>query len=271
METRTHESPIREALDLVHCLDCGGALNAALSCSACGRVYEEVEGVLQMIDPLSHRDAIAANFYDGPGWVKFRPWERMFLRCVGGEKQARLEILNHLPRQDSALVLEVGIGDGENVALLPKGWMLFGVDIARTQLIVCRNRFPFMSDRLIHAQAEKLPFGDQTFDAVYSIGGFNYFGDRAKSLREMRRVTKSTGIVVIADESPSLHHYTVGHWIGRPELTAWCLRRVGLDREFAAMAVENEFDVDRFGSEEWPNHARRKIWKRLGYCLVGKP
>ena len=182
-----------------------------------------------------------------------------------------MEILKHLPRTDRASVLEVGIGDGENIALLPKGWTPFGVDIATTQLAACRDRFPFMADRLVHAQGERLPFDDETFDAVYSVGGFNYYGDHAQSLREMRRVTKSTGTIVIADESPNLHHYTVGHWIGRPELTAWFLRRVGLDREFANMAVESEFDVAKFAREEWPTHTRHRIWKRLGYCLVGGP
>ena len=41
-----------------------------------------------MIGPLFGRNAIAAKFYDGPGWMKFRPWERQFLRMVGGEKRA---------------------------------------------------------------------------------------------------------------------------------------------------------------------------------------
>jgi len=222
-----------------------------------------------MIDSLRGRDAISAAFYDGPGWVRFRPWERGFLRMVGGEIRARMEILNHLPRADRALVLEVGIGDGENVDLLPEGWRLFGVDLARTQLEVCRRRFPFMTDRLFHAQAAKLPFDDETFDAVFSIGGFNYYDDHAQSLQEMRRVTKRGGTIVAADEAPNLHHYTIGHWIGRPELTAWCLRRVGLDRDFAKMVVETEFDVAKFAREEWPGHARHRIWKRLGYCLVG--
>lgn len=257
--------------DLVRCLDCRSSVNDETTCTGCGRRYLSIDGLLRMIDPLSGRNAIAADFYEGPGWVRFRPWERLFLRLVGGERPARMEVLRHLPARPHARILEVGIGDGENVSLLPGKVDLFGVDIAESQLKLCRDRHPFLSDRLILAQAEKLPFADATFDAVYSIGGFNYFEDHAMSLREMKRVAKTDGVVVIADESPRLCRFTIGHWIGRPELTAWFLRRVGLDREFAAMAVESDFDVDGFALDEWPNHTRFRIWKRLGYCLIGRP
>ena len=80
-------------------------------------------------------------------------------------------------------MLEVGIGDGENLGFLPRSWTVYGVDIARTQLVACRDRFPRMSGRLAWAEAERLPFPDATFDACYSIGGFTYYNDHAAALR----------------------------------------------------------------------------------------
>ena len=47
-----------------------------------------------------------------------------------------------------------------------------------------------MAGRLAWAEAEALPFEDATFDACYTVGGFNYFRDHAAALREMRRVTR---------------------------------------------------------------------------------
>ena len=51
------------------------------------------------------------------------------------------------------MVLEVGIGSGENLAFLPPDWKVFGVDIARTQLEACLRRHP------AHARAARLGRG----------------------------------------------------------------------------------------------------------------
>src|SRR5262249_941194 len=156
----------------------------------------------------------------------------------------------------TARVLEVGIGSGENLALLPHGWDVFGIDIARTQLEACLRRYPALANHLAWAEAERLPFADATFDASWSVGGFNYFNDPALALREMQRVTKTGGPVVVADEVPGLHRAGIGHLLGVPSLDAWWLRKLGLDREFVTMVLE--FDVDLAGParREWPRHTR---------------
>ncbi len=46
-----------------------------------------------------------------------------------------------------------------------------------------------------------LPFEDNYFDAIYSFGGLGEFSDIKKSLKEMTRVTKVGGKIVIGDES----------------------------------------------------------------------
>jgi SAM-dependent methyltransferase len=46
-----------------------------------------------------------------------------------------------------------------------------------------------------------LPFPDGYFDAVFSFGGLGVFGDIAKSLREIVRVSKVGAKVVVGDES----------------------------------------------------------------------
>src|SRR4051794_3132812 len=117
---------------LMRCLDCARGFDAGEDCPGCGRSYPEVGGIVRAIGPLSGTNRIAAAFYDGPGWSRFRPWERLFLMFQGpGQARARRQVLRHLPRLESARVLEVGIGDGENIPLLPAGWIVHGVDIAR--------------------------------------------------------------------------------------------------------------------------------------------
>jgi ubiquinone/menaquinone biosynthesis C-methylase UbiE len=177
-------------------------------------------------------------------------------------------VLRHLPRVERARVLEVGIGAGENLPLLPPGWAVYGVDIARSQLEACRDRFPGLAGHLAWAEAEALPFDDAIFDAVYSVGGFNYFRDPIQALREMRRVARPGAPVVVADEDPNLIRFAPGRALGLDLIDRWALRALGLDPEFIAMVQNYRIDVEAVARAGCPGHRRFPIWNRLGYCLV---
>ncbi len=227
----------------------------------------EVDGIWERIGPLEGRNRVAAAFYDGPGWARFRPWERLFLTLQGGARRARRRILRHLdPLGPQSRVLEVGIGDGENLRFLPSTWTVFGVDLARNTLLDCLKRTPAMGGRLAWAEAESLPFADALFDACYSVGGFNYYRDHARSLSEMARVTRPGGHLVVADEMPHLKRFGIGHLIGRPKLDGVWLRALGLDPDFASMVLDFAEDPENAVIQAWPGAVRRSIWSGLGYC-----
>jgi SAM-dependent methyltransferase len=243
---------------------------AAPALHDCGRSYPVVEGIVHAIGPLSGTNRIAAQFYDGPCWPRFRPWEQLFLWCNGpGPTRARRQVLRHLPRVDRARVLEVGIGNGDNLPLLPTGWEVHGVDIARSLLAACRDRFPRLTGRLVWAEGEALPYADATFDAVYSVGGFNYFRDPVAAIREMRRVARPGATVVVADEEPDLIRFSPGRALGLDMIDRWGLRAMGLDPEFIAMVQNHQIDVASIARAAWTEYRRFPIWNRLGYCLVG--
>ena len=117
--------------------------------------------------------------------------------------------------------------------------------------------FPGREGRLAWAEAERLPFPDATFDACYSIGGFTYYEDHAAAIREMRRVTRAGGPVVVADETPGMHRAGIGHLIGRPAIDQFWLRRLGLDAEFVDMVLQYDVDLRPLADEVWPDAARR--------------
>ena len=266
------ESQIRSvttAASLARCLDCQRRLQGCDECPDCGRAYPTVGGILQAIGPLSGTNRIAAAFYDSPAWPRFKFWEQVFLGFQGpGVARARRQVLRHLPDSSTARVLEVGIGDGENVPLVPPGWDVFGVDIARSRLTACRDRFPATSGRLAWAEGESLPFVDDCFDAVFTVGGINYFRDPAQALHEMRRVARPGGVLIAADEIPDLYRFGIGHILGLEMLDRWWLGLTGLDRDFVTMVLDTSPAVELAARQVWPRHRRVPIWNRLGYCLV---
>jgi SAM-dependent methyltransferase len=258
------------ARELSWCRACQAPSNGADGCLRCGQIQPVRDGILEAIGELAGRNRIVAAFYDGPGWRRFRKWERLFLAIQGGARRARMEILRHLLtlNRPTARVLEVGIGDGENLPLLPASWTIYGADISRVQLESCQQRHPEVRGRLAWAEAEALPFPDGTFDACYSIGGFTYFSDHTAAWRELNRVTRSGGWVVVADERPGLHRAGIGHLIGLPALDRIWLGRLGLDPEFIDMVLRHDFVISSWCGEVWPRPEVRSIWHGLGYCLV---
>ena len=250
------------------CLRCRAPLGGRADCSGCGRSHPVVGGIWEAIGPLDGANRVASAFYSGPGWRRFRKWEHLFLCVQGGPRWARRQVLRHLPERPSCRVLEVGIGDGANLSYLPVGWEIFGADIARPRLSACLARHGRSAGRLSHAEAEALPYDDDSFDAVFTVGGFNHFGDPGAALREMRRVARPGAPLVAADEVPDLPKYGLGHLIGVPSLDRRWMRALGLDPDFADLVLSTPLDVDAVASAEWPHHRRHRIWGGLGYCLV---
>ncbi len=100
-------------------------------------------------------------------------------------------------------VLETSVGTGLNFKYLPHGSKLSGLDLSPEMLTNCQNnlrRWEMDAD-LYLGNAESLPFADASFDVVFTCGGFNFFSDKAKALREMIRVAKPGGHLMIEDET----------------------------------------------------------------------
>jgi SAM-dependent methyltransferase len=222
--TQTSAHPWISECEILQCPDCAGPLEAAagpaqegLACMACHRVFPLRDGLLDMLKPLQGNNKIAADFYNGPLWPRFRFWEWFTFLCNGGERRARRQIMKYLPNLSGTRLLEVAIGDGANVSLIPDDCRLYGNDISTVQLSNCRRNHPNRDLRLFLGEAENLPFRDRTFDNVLSVGAFNYFNDPLKSLQEMARVVKPGGLVVVSDEVPNLPNRMIGHWLGLPK------------------------------------------------------
>ena len=100
-------------------------------------------------------------------------------------------------------VLDVGCGTGALLNLLGEHFPdahLTGVDASEG--MVGSARTPTVSSdriRFHHAGAERLPFGDSTFDLVVSTVSFHHWADQRQGIAEVARVLSPGGTFLLAD------------------------------------------------------------------------
>jgi ubiquinone/menaquinone biosynthesis C-methylase UbiE len=142
----------------------------------------------------------------------------------GGEATFRKQYLRELEVRDGDRVLEVSVGTGANLPFLPVKAAFFGLDLSWGMLRQCQRNLKQwrLEAELILGNAEELPLRDETFDAVFHVGGINAFNDRAKAIAEMIRVARGGSKIVIVDETAKL--VDAFAWI--PGFTGW-IRKFG--------------------------------------------
>ena len=271
----TSASPWAADLASLRCPSCTGSLDEsppALTCTACGASYPLRDGILVIKEQTDDNNRVAQEFYDSPLWPKFRFWEKFTWFCNGGERRARNQVLRHLPQQPGLRLLDVAVGDGVYLPWMPDDWRIMGVDISWSQLQGCRTRAGDRPLRLIQGEAESLPFRDDQFDAVLSIGAFNYFNDPEGALREMVRVARPGATIVISDEMPNLTDRMLGHRLGMPSIDRWIVSRLmHLGDRFTDMVERfRDLDVRSIAARVLPDVEYHEVWHGLGYVLVGR-
>jgi SAM-dependent methyltransferase len=101
-------------------------------------------------------------------------------------------------------VLDAGCGPGYYAhELLERGAEVVGFDASRTMVELARHR---VGDRAAIHQLrldEPLPFADGAFDLVLCALALHYVDDRAACLRELRRVLRPAGAMVLSTQHPT--------------------------------------------------------------------
>lgn len=271
------ESQWESVAGLLRCVECHGPVQyqspQALSCAACARTFSIERGILHLGTQYQGNNAIAAEYYNGTLWPKFRFWEYVSLYLPrGGERKARNEVLGHLPNLSGTRLLDVAMGDGRNMPLIPRDCQVFGVDISRVLLEKTKRDYPDRDTHLIVGEAESLPFPDATFDNLFSLGALNHVNDPGKVLREMARVVKPGGIIAVADEMPDLPNRQIAHKLGLRSLQKWILSRVFFLGAMSEVILEHtDLKIEPLVEQALSDWKIHRIWGGLGYCVVGKP
>ena len=130
-------------------------------------------------------------------------------------------------------VLEVGVGTGLNLSLYPRGCHVTGIDFSARMLEHAEERIAReqLDASLFQMDAADLRFPDDSFDVVYAPYVISVVPDPVTVLREMRRVCRPGGRLIILN-----HFRSTGAVLSRVErwlspMTVHVGFRADLDRE----------------------------------------
>lgn len=96
----------------------------------------------------------------------------------------------------SDAVVDIACGTGEWLGVVHDiGAKVAGIDLSERAINVARRSLPDADLRA--SGATELPWGDDVFDLVTCLGSLEHFPDQAASLREIKRIAKPGGRVLI--------------------------------------------------------------------------
>jgi SAM-dependent methyltransferase len=252
--------------ELGACPDCRGALNAAAGafvCASCGVRWPIVRGVPRFV----HSEHYVGSF--GYQWRRHRKTQYV----TAGQKITEREFREKtgLGPEDVAgkLLLDVGVGNGRYADVaLRWGARVVGVDLSLAVLSAQRSLARPGAPVLI-AQADlfRLPFREQTFDAVYSIGVLHHTPSTRAAFRAIARFAKPGGVVAIGvykhsdflDDSARYRRYTTAlshpwlHVLAHGAVPAYHLLRAArtLLGRARASALEKALFIDMHEDPSW--------------------
>lgn len=109
-------------------------------------------------------------------------------------------------------VLEVGCGLGTDAVNFARAGAVYtGVDLTEASIALVRRRFEIegLPAELRVADAEALPFDDESFDMAYSHGVLHHTPDTRRSIDELHRVLRPGGTAMVMLYHKSSYNYYV--------------------------------------------------------------
>lgn len=187
------------------CPACAQRLNESggtFVCAGCGKEYGNEDGIpVLVVDASVHKRAEAAyhssvsSRYDDMHQLKSYRNQRFHLQA--------LEPI--LSLQQQIATLELGCGTGfDALRLLSRNHLVVETDIAPGQVREARIRITKQGKQqralFYVADAERIPFADGTFDAVFVVAALHHLEHPLRALQEMKRCTRGGGTILVAME-----------------------------------------------------------------------
>lgn len=119
----------------------------------------------------------------------FAPLEKRFLSAW------RQETLSYLP--ENAKILEIGAGTGLNFRFYPRCRHAVASEISLKMLEFAREKTDFIE--LVQADAESLPFTENSFDAAFATLVFCSIPKPENAFLQLLKVVKPDGLIVLLE------------------------------------------------------------------------
>jgi ubiquinone/menaquinone biosynthesis C-methylase UbiE len=150
---------------------------------------------------MRHRDAVRRYFdRDAPRYSQERYTQRSVEQLsYVMRRQVALEMVGRGPGR----ALDIGSGPGVLTSELEaRRFKVVCADLSIEMLLRVRQRADASDvSWLVQADAEQLPFADESFDRVVSLGVVPYLSDLEAGLQEIQRVLRPAGIAVLQASS----------------------------------------------------------------------
>jgi ubiquinone/menaquinone biosynthesis C-methylase UbiE len=116
--------------------------------------------------------------------IRFASWRPRILNRIRGDR-----------------ILEVGVGTGKNLPYYPKGLRVDAIDISPRMLERAQKRASGLKISVMFQEmdAQELAFPDHVFDTIFATFVFCSVPDPVKGLRELRRVYKTGGRLLLME------------------------------------------------------------------------
>jgi len=111
-----------------------------------------------------------------------------------------------------ARLLEVGCGMGTDLLQFWRGGAhCVGIDLTPRSIEITQHRFKLYGagGAFMISDGEHLPFGDESFDVVYSNGVLHHTPDTAGAIREVHRVLRPGGTAKVM----LYHRHSLNYWV----------------------------------------------------------
>lgn len=183
-----------KVLAILRCLDCKADLEECaegLACATCGKKYPDVNGVIRFVDQ---------QHYAGSFGFQWQVHARTQLDTAESKRseQAFRERTGFRPEDLAGkLVLDVGCGMGRFADVACRwGAQVVGIDLSLAAEVAARN-LAECDANIFQADVFHLPFAEQSFDFIYSIGVLHHTPDCERAFKMLPALLKPGGRIAI--------------------------------------------------------------------------
>ena len=177
-------------------------------CRNCKSLYPYVKSIPLLIKIEDHHKLNEADYHSSVSKI-YRQ-----LHQLGSYRNTYFHLRSLKPilgLDANSKVLELGCGTGYDAGFLfQKGLIVVETDISVGQVLEAKKQLAkrgFMNSNFFYvADAENIPFANESFDATFITAALHHLKNPAKSLSEMKRCTRSGGTIVISME-PNRHEW----------------------------------------------------------------